>query len=159
MRAYISLGSNIGDREGYLRTAIADLAALGAVRKVSCFYGTEPVGGPVDQGWFVNAVAELDTALPPAALLAGLRKIEDRAGRQRTVPQGPRTVDLDLLLYENEVITSEELTVPHPRMAERRFVLEPLVEIAPQARHPLNGLTAEEMLAVLQDPHKVRKLP
>src|SRR5437899_4561335 len=131
-RAYIGLGSNIGDREGYLRAALVELAEVGVVRRMSCYYGTEPVG-PVEQGWFVNAVAELETELDPHELLAAMRKIEDHGGRQRTVPQGPRTVDLDLLLYENEVIVSEDLVVPHPRMAERRFVLEPLAEIAPAA--------------------------
>ena len=158
MRAFIGLGSNIGDREGYLRAALAELGGLGVVRRTSSFYGTEPVGA-VEQGWFVNAVAELETKLAPRELLAGMRKIEDRAGRQRTVPQGPRTLDLDLLLYENEVIVSKDLTVPHPEMAARRFVLEPLAEIAPDARDPRSGRTALELLAGLADPHRVRKLP
>ena len=157
-RAYIALGSNLGDREGHLRRALAELEGLGAVGCVSSFYETEPVG-TADQGWFLNAVAGLDTALPPGELLGGMRDIERRLGRERAVPQGPRTMDLDLLLYENEVVVTEELVVPHPRLAERRFVLEPLAEIAPRARHPGTGRTVREMLAAVGDAHQVKKLP
>lgn len=157
MRVFIALGSNVEDREAQLRSAITELDTLGRVHRVSSFYDTEPVGLE-SKIWFLNAVVELDTRLPPRALLQGLQEIEKRSGRDHSQPAGPRTLDLDLLLYENEVIATEDLMVPHPGLS-RRFVLEPLAEIAPLARHPLLWRTARELLAVSRDRHQVRKLP
>jgi 2-amino-4-hydroxy-6-hydroxymethyldihydropteridine diphosphokinase len=158
-RTYLSLGSNLGDRRRYLEQAVEELQAAGLeVIRVSSFYQTEPVGG-VAQDWFLNCAVQGETELPPLALLRRLQEIEGKLGRRREMAGGPRTVDLDLLLYEDQVMNSPELALPHPRLAERRFVLEPLSEIAPQARHPLSGRTMAELLAALPDRSRVEKLP
>jgi 2-amino-4-hydroxy-6-hydroxymethyldihydropteridine diphosphokinase len=122
----------------------------GSVRKVSTFHDTSPVG-PIEQPRFLNAVAELDTELTPQALLAALLNIERALGRDRknSVPKGPRTIDLDLLLYDAVVLDTPELTVPHPAMHERAFVLEPLVEIAPDAFHPVFMRSARDLLRAM----------
>jgi 2-amino-4-hydroxy-6-hydroxymethyldihydropteridine diphosphokinase len=141
-RAFVGLGSNLGDREALLRRAIAAIAKLPAteVRAVSSFRDTAPVG-IVDQPRFLNGAAELETSLPPDELLAGLLEIERRLGRDRRwVPSGgPRTVDLDLLLYGDARISTPGLEIPHPRLAERRFVLEPLAELDPGLEVPAKG--------------------
>lgn len=126
--AFIALGSNLGEREENLRFAVEHLPGL---RAVSSVYETDPVGGPDNQGPYLNMVAEIETRLDPFSLLGECRRIEAAAGRERKVRWGPRTLDLDVLLYGDVRIDSEELTVPHPRMWERRFVLAPLAEIAP----------------------------
>ena len=143
---YLSLGSNIGDRERNLRDAVGLLAEpqLRAVR-VSSFYETEPLDVH-DQPWFLNAVAEAETDLFPKQLLARVQRIEQVLGRRRLKPKGPRTIDIDILLYGGAVIDADELQVPHPRLAERRFVLEPLAELAPNLRHPVTGRSVAEML-------------
>lgn len=150
-RAYVALGSNLGDREGTLVAAVEALRAEPGVEvdAVSGFLDTEPVG-PVDQPRFLNGVAALDTALTARALLALLLDVEERFGRKRDgVPaQGPRTLDLDLLLYGEEVIDEPGLRVPHPRMHERSFVLEPLAEIAPGLEIPGRG-EVQDLLARL----------
>ena len=144
---YLSLGSNLGDREGYLRRAIALVGAAGArVLRVSSLYETEPLEA-TDQPRFLNLVVEAETELFPKQLLARLLKIELDLGRRRGRPKGPRLIDIDILLYGRSVIESAELRVPHPRLAERRFVLEPLAELAPELRHPVNHLTIRELLA------------
>ena len=141
-RAYIALGSNLGDREETIRAAVAALAAERriAVAAVSALIETEPVG-VVDQPRFLNGVAALDTDLPARELLDVLLDVERRFGRQRegTVPQGPRTLDLDLLLYGDEEIDEPRLRVPHPRLHEREFVLGPLEELAPSLEVPGKG--------------------
>jgi len=133
---YIGLGSNLGDRAALLDAARADLSAAGDVRVLRCsaYHETEPVGGPAGQGRYLNAVAELETTLTPADLLARLLEIEARHGRTRGVRNAARTLDLDLLLYHDVVLATPELTLPHPRLWERPFVLGPLAEICDAAR-------------------------
>lgn len=128
-RAFVALGSNLGDREGYLRQAIE---SLGNVVAESQVYETAPVGGPDGQGPYLNMVVEVETSLDPYALLRRCQRIEAEAMRQRAVRWGPRTLDVDIVMFDDMTIDSEELTVPHPRFAERRFVLAPLSDIAPE---------------------------
>lgn len=145
--AYVGLGSNLGDREGNLGRALELLEDLGPVR-ASSIRETDPVG-VVDQPKFLNAVAELETELPPRELLERLLAIERRLGRDRAVERrwGPRTIDLDLLLYGEETVDEPGLSVPHPRLAERTFVLEPLHELDPELTLP-DGRTIRELLAM-----------
>src|SRR5262245_41449842 len=133
--AYIGLGSNLGDRQGYLDRAIQALQnhADIEVTQISSYYETEPIGGPPDQPDLLNPLIETETNLSPQELLDALRDIERDLGRVRRERYGPRTIDLDLLLYGDQVLNQPDLTIPHPRMHERGFVLEPLTEIAPQA--------------------------
>jgi 2-amino-4-hydroxy-6-hydroxymethyldihydropteridine diphosphokinase len=155
---FLGLGSNLGDREAAIADALARLAARGvALRERSSSWLTEPVGGP-PQGWFVNAAAAVETALSPRALLDASLEVEREMGRVRTVKDGPRTIDVDVLLYGERRVDEPGLTVPHPRLAERRFVLAPLAEIAPDLRHPVLGLTVAELLACCPDTAKVRRL-
>ena len=130
-RAFVGLGSNLGDRRALLRQAVDRLAAAGDVVAVSDVYETEPVGGPDDQGAYLNVVVELDTPDSPHRLLERCQDLEAAAHRVRTVRWGPRTLDADLLLVEGVRLDDPDLTVPHPRMWERRFVLAPLAELAP----------------------------
>jgi len=150
-RAYVGLGSNLGDREATLRAALAELAGTPGVEvaAVSTFIDTEPVG-LLDQPRFLNAVAVLETELPARTLLGLLLELESRFGRDRSsVPaQGPRTLDLDLLLYGEAEIREEGLQIPHPRLHQRAFVLEPLAEVAPGLEVPGKG-TVEGILARL----------
>jgi 2-amino-4-hydroxy-6-hydroxymethyldihydropteridine diphosphokinase len=143
---YLSLGSNIGDRERNLREAIERLNGpdLGVVR-VSPVYETEPVEY-TEQRWFLNLVVEAETSLFPMQLLTRTARIERDLGRVRTIAKGPRTIDIDILLYGRAIIRSAKLEVPHPRMAERRFVLAPLADLAPDLRHPVSHRTVREML-------------
>ncbi|MDW5265572.1 MULTISPECIES: 2-amino-4-hydroxy-6-hydroxymethyldihydropteridine diphosphokinase [Acidobacteriaceae] len=147
--AAVALGSNLesefGDREANLREAVRRMRALGTVRAVSSFYDTEPVGY-LAQPRFLNAALVLETELEPLELMRELLAIEHAMGRQRMIAKGPRVIDLDLLLYEAVVMATVELTLPHPEMHERRFVLEPLTEIAPGMVHPVLGKTVGEML-------------
>ncbi len=159
--AYLSLGSNRGDRGQHIETAVALLAEAGvAVRRRSAVYETEPVGTPA-QRWFLNCLLEVETELMPLALLGAVKGIERQMGRASTGALAPaaRTIDIDIILYGSHVVRLPELTIPHPRLAERRFVLEPLRELAPDWRHPLTQQTAGEMLAALRDPAAVRRLP
>lgn len=147
----LGLGSNLGDRAGTLWEALRRLGAEPAVtvRRVSSLVETRPAGGPGDQPRFLNAAALVETTLPPAELLAVLRGIEDGLGRERGERWGPRTIDLDLLLYDRTVFESPVLTIPHPRLHERRFVLAPAAEVAPEFLHPIFGLTIRQLLQQL----------
>jgi 2-amino-4-hydroxy-6-hydroxymethyldihydropteridine diphosphokinase len=154
---YLSLGSNVGDRADNLRGAIAALGDAGVrVRRVSSIYETEPVDLR-EQPWFLNSVVEAETELPAVELLKKLRQMEAAMGSKKIVAKGPRLIDLDILLYGDESIDTPELEVPHPRMHLRRFVLVPLVEIAPKLRHPEWDTNVEGLLARTPDRSAVQK--
>lgn len=153
---FLGLGSNLGDRESAIAGALDRLAARGFRTTLrSSLWLTEPVGGP-PQGMFLNAVAGGETALAPAALLDACLATEREMGRVRAERNGPRTIDLDILLYGSEQVDAPGLVVPHPRLAERRFVLAPLAEVAPGLVHPVLGLTAAELLTRCPDRSFVR---
>ncbi|PYV34715.1 MAG: 2-amino-4-hydroxy-6-hydroxymethyldihydropteridine diphosphokinase [Acidobacteria bacterium] len=155
---YLSLGSNLGDRAAHLEEAIRRLPDVGVVvRRVSSFYKTEPVEVR-SQPWFVNCVVEAATELMPTRLLGALKSLERTLGRQPGTPKGPRPIDIDILLYENVVVQSPELEIPHSRLAERRFVLAPLTELAPEARHPVTERTVLEMLHETPDASAVVRM-
>ncbi len=154
---YLSLGSNVGDREQNIARAIAMMAERGIhIVRHSSLFETEPVGLRA-QGWFLNCAVQVETDLMPRQLLHTIQRIEHELGRRRMVANGPRTIDIDILLLGTSVIHSPELDVPHPRMTERRFVLVPLNEIAPSLRHPVLKTTVAELLAGTTDQSQVRR--
>ena len=155
--AYLSLGSNVGDRENNLREAIHRLEALGRVTEVSSFYETEPVEF-IEQSWFVNCAVVLETAQSAGKLMRGLLALEREMGRQRLQKKGPRIIDIDILLLGDQIVNTPELTIPHPAMAQRRFVLEPLAEIADEIKHPVLKRTIGELLQALPSGQTVRKV-
>lgn len=156
---YLSLGSNLGDREANLRIAIEKLGEIGAVSAVSSFYETEPVDVAASQPWFINCAVKLDTEKMPRQLIAAILAIEQSMGRQRKPQQkAPRIIDIDILLFGSSVVEIPSLTIPHPRLHERRFVLEPLAEIAPEARHPAFKRTIRELRDALPPGQTIRKV-
>lgn len=156
-RAYISLGSNLGDRASNLEQSIEQLASRGRIAARSAFYETEPVD-VTSQPWFLNCVVALDTELSATELLSNLLSIEQGMGRVRSKPKSARIIDLDILLYGGFVIDTTELTVPHPAMHLRRFVLAPLNEIASEVVHPLLQKSVAQILSELPEGQAVRKL-
>jgi 2-amino-4-hydroxy-6-hydroxymethyldihydropteridine diphosphokinase len=156
MLAYLSLGSNLGNREAQLREAEQRLSTLGSAISVSSYYETEPVEF-TNQPWFLNAALALETNLTPQDLMHSILQIERKMGRKRRQEKGPRTIDIDILLFGNQILNSSDVTIPHPAMHQRRFVLEPLAEIAPEARNPLLNKTVRELLAELPEGPVVRK--
>ena len=154
--AYLSLGSNLGNREQNLQEAIRRAKAWGRIVAVSSFYETEPVEF-TDQPCFLNCVIALETTADPAQLMRELLRIENEMGRKRTVKKGPRSIDIDILLFGDAVVNTPELTIPHPEMTRRRFVLEPLAEIAPELLHPVSQKAVKELLAELAPGQRVQK--
>lgn len=154
---YLSLGSNVGDRAGNLDLAISRLGALGEVAAVSSFYETEPVEFAA-QPWFLNCAVKLDTEKMPKQLLAGILDLEQEMGRRRQQKKGPRNIDIDILLFGSSIIEAKGLTIPHPALHQRRFVLEPLAEIAPEVRHPAFKRTIRELRDALPAGPAVRRI-
>lgn len=157
MGIYLGLGSNVGDRKAQLQFAVSALNAGGIpVWKSASLYWTQP-RDLEDQPWFLNTVIEVRTLLEPDALIQECLKIERKAGRVRDVAKGPRPLDIDILLYRNRIVDSPDLTLPHPRYRERRFVLVPMVELAPGLADPVSGLTMSQLLDLCPDTGEVRR--
>jgi 2-amino-4-hydroxy-6-hydroxymethyldihydropteridine diphosphokinase len=154
---YLSLGSNLGDREHNLRDAIARLGAKARIVSVSSWYETEPVEF-TDQAWFLNCAVALESTETPEQLMVAVLEIEQQMGRRRLQRKGPRIIDVDILLCGDKIVDSPALTLPHPAMQQRRFVLEPLAEIAPDARHPVLQKTIRQLLDALPAGQTVRRV-
>jgi len=158
---FIGIGSNQGDRKGYYEKALEKLSALPGVQifEKSPLYKTEPVTlNHEEQEWYLNGVVRLETSLSAESLLSHLKNIEQEMGRTVGKKWSSRCIDLDILFYGEKVLKSEKLTLPHPLVTERRFVLEPLASIAPDWWHPEAGKTISELLVALRDPHRVEKV-
>jgi 2-amino-4-hydroxy-6-hydroxymethyldihydropteridine diphosphokinase len=154
---YLSLGSNLGNREAHLRLAIIQLASVGEVVRESSLYETEPVERTA-QPWFLNCAVEMKTEKMPRQLLAAILKIEEMMGRRRTQDKGPRMIDIDILLFGTSIVDMKGLSIPHPAMQQRRFVLQPMAELAPDLRHPVSKRTIRELLDALPPGQTVKKL-
>ena len=155
--AYLSLGSNLGDREQQLRDAIARLGSgEGRISAISSFYETEPVE-VIDQNWFLNCAVKLETSVTAKQLMSQILKIEQEMGRRRVREKGPRTIDIDILLFDATIENTAGLTIPHPAIGRRRFVLEPLVEIAAEQIHPVLKKTVRELWLALPPGQVVRR--
>lgn len=156
-RVYIGIGSNLGNRALHCRQAIENIASFSDVTAVSSYYETEPVGNE-DQPHFINCAIEIMTDAKPHELLEKLHSIEKKFGKLRKEKWGPRTIDLDIIIYGDEIIDDPDLKIPHPEAHKRRFVLEPLAEIAPGLIHPILKVTIFNLLEDIEDPHEVVKL-
>jgi len=154
---YLSLGSNVGDPAANLNAAIANLRGLGDVAAVSSFYETEPIELTA-QPWFLNCAVKLDTEKMPKQLMSAILDLEQEMGRRRQQKKGPRIIDIDILLFGNSIIETKGLTIPHPAMHQRRFVLEPLAEIAAEVRHPVFKRTVRELRDALPPGQAVRRI-
>ena len=157
MKAYLGLGSNIGDSRANISATIEKLKKFGTVERVSSFFKTEPVGF-AGQPWFLNCALVLETGLSPEALLVQVKQIEKELGRTPAALNGPRAIDIDILLYGDVVLETDLLTIPHSRMHERRFVLAPLSEIAPDVMHSVLKKTIAKLLMELHDTHRCERL-
>ena len=153
----LSLGSNLGDRSAYLKKAIIHLGRQTDIRNISSVYETDPVGS-IEQNDFLNLALELKTAFQAHALMRVLLETEKNLGRQRAGKQGPRTIDIDIIFFDDLILNDDSLSIPHPRYAERNFVLVPLAEIAGEVRCPLRKTSVKEILKNSKDAHTVRKL-
>lgn len=153
-KIYISLGTNIGNRQQNLETALHEIAAFSTITKKSSIYETEPVGYK-PQPDFLNMVIEIDSELTPSELIIKLCEIEHKMGRVKEIQNGPRIIDLDILLYNDSVINHPDLIVPHPRLVERQFILRPLLEIAPNIIHPILNQDIETLSKILPTTSKV----
>jgi 2-amino-4-hydroxy-6-hydroxymethyldihydropteridine diphosphokinase len=156
-RVYLSLGSNVGDRASQLLSAVGRLETTGRVVAVSSFYETEPVEF-TPQPWFLNCAVALESSQTPQQLMDSILLIEQEMGRRRLQKKGPRTIDIDILLFDDAVVDSPELTIPHPALHQRRFALKPLAEIAPDVLHPVWKKAVRELLEALPEGQAVRKL-
>ena len=154
---FISIGSNLGDRIENCITAVQEISSFANILAVSSIYETEPVGQE-DQPYFINCVIKIETGLSPSGLLASLQSVEDKLGRRREERWGPRVIDLDVIFYNDLIIATDELTIPHPRAHLRRFVLLPLYEIAPEKVHPVLKTSASDLLNELKDSKDVVKV-
>ncbi len=154
---YLSLGSNVGDRAANLKDAMARLTTVGDVVSVSSFYETEPVEFTA-QPWFLNCAVALETEKMPRQLLTAILEIEQQMGRRRTQQKGPRVIDIDILLFGGSIVDTQGLTIPHAALHVRRFVLEPLAEIAPELRHPIFKRTIRELRDTLPAGQAIRRL-
>jgi 2-amino-4-hydroxy-6-hydroxymethyldihydropteridine diphosphokinase len=154
---YLSLGSNLDDRAANLEAAIHRLEQLGEITAKSSVYETEPVEME-QQPWFLNCVIALETELTPEEFLTRILAIEQSLGRRRIQPKGPRLIDIDILFFGSSIVNTETLTIPHPALHQRRFVLEPLAEIVPEFRHPVSKKTVRELLHALPEGDAVRKV-
>ncbi len=143
-RVFLSLGSNIGNKERYLREALSLISELVTVKKISHLYLTEPVGG-IKQKWFLNCAVEIETSIDPKKLLSILKSIERKLGRKKTVKNGPRNIDIDILFYADLRLNTKELIIPHPLIQERLFVLKPLMDLDPFFIHPLLKKSIHEL--------------
>lgn len=143
-KVYLGLGSNLGDKKNYITKALAQISKIFKIKKKSNLYLTEPVGS-IKQEWFLNCVVEIETKIDPEKLLSFVKGIEQRLGRKKTVKNGPRTIDIDILFYGNRIIENKDPIIPHPLLHERLFVLQPMMDINPHFIHPKLKKTIQEL--------------
>ncbi|MBN2599864.1 MAG: 2-amino-4-hydroxy-6-hydroxymethyldihydropteridine diphosphokinase [Candidatus Thermoplasmatota archaeon] len=152
---FLGLGSNLGDKEGYIKQALRLLSQRCTIKKISHLYLTEPVGN-TNQDWFLNGAVEIETDMEPKRLLSFLKTIERTLGRLKTLKNGPRTIDLDILFYGNRIVKTKNLVIPHPSLQDRLFVLQPLMDLAPSFIHPVFNKSIQELYTSHQGKEKVQ---